>query len=206
MRKLILVILLIILVVGTFFFYVAKEKDDQNENEIVENVIENTTENVIENTLDEVENILPENIIENKVDEKVVETNKKVILEVNGNSVEVTLENNNASNELYEKIKNEGLTLRVRDYGGFEKVGALGFPLTREDKEIETYPGDLVLYNGSQLSIFYKPHSWSYTKLGHFDIENVEEFLGKGEVELKFKAVESEIKTDFEETVENVVE
>jgi len=206
MRKLILVILLIILVVGTFFFYVAKEKDDQNENEIVENVIENTTENVIENTLDEVENILPENIIENKVDEKVVETNKKVILEVNGNSVEVTLENNSASNELYEKIKNEGLTLRVRDYGGFEKVGALGFPLTREDKEIETYPGDLVLYNGSQLSIFYKPHSWSYTKLGHFDIENVEAFLGKGEVELKFRTVESEIKTDIEETIENVVD
>ena len=206
MHKLILVIVLIILVAGTFFFYVAKEKDSQNNEEIVENVAENIIENVVENITEEIENTLPENIIENKVDETVVDTNKKVILEVNGNSVEVTLENNSASNELYEKIKNEGLTLRVRDYGGFEKVGALGFPLTREDKEIETYPGDLVLYNGSQLSIFYKPHSWSYTKLGHFDIENVEAFLGKGEVELKFKVVESEIKTDFEETIENVVD
>ena len=205
MHKLILVIVLIILVAGTFFFYVAKEKDSRNNEEIVENVTENIVENVVENITEEIENVLPENIIENKVDEVAVDTNKKVILEVNGNSIEVTLENNSASNELYEKIKNEGVTLRVRDYGGFEKVGALGFPLTREDREIETFPGDLVLYNGSQLSIFYKPHSWSYTKLGHFDAENVEALLGKGEVEVTFKVVENVISSEIENVIENKI-
>ena len=203
MRKLILVILLIILAVATFFFYVASEKDRKPTTEDFENLVSNITIDT-ENVVD-LDNIVVENIIENKVDEVAVNTNKKVILEVNGNSFEVTLENNTASNELYEKIKNEGLTLRVRDYGGFEKVGALGFPLTREDKEIETFPGDLVLYNGSQLSIFYKPHSWSYTKLGHFDAENVEELLGKGEVEVTFKVIENEISSEIENVIENKI-
>ena len=59
----------------------------------------------------------------------------------------------------------------MQDYGGFEKVGDFGFNLVTNDKQITTEPGDLVLYEGDQLVIFYGKNSWSYTRLGK--IQNV---------------------------------
>ena len=61
--------------------------------------------------------------------------------------------------------ENGPLTLSLHEYGGFEKVGPLGQSLPTEDRQITTRSGDIVLYQGNQLVLFYGSNSWSYTKL-----------------------------------------
>lgn len=94
-------------------------------------------------------------------------------LSVNNNTFDVKLENNSAANELVKKLKEGNITIQASEYGGFEKVGSLGFSLPTNDERISTSPGDIVLYQANQISLFYDSHSWSYTKLGKIQIDNV---------------------------------
>ena len=108
-------------------------------------------------------------------------------IEVNGKVLNVKLENNEATKNLIEKLKNGAIKINAKEYGGFEKVGDLGFSLPTNDTYIKTSPGDLVLYQGNQVSLFYNSNSWNYTKLG--EVQNVSEtelknILGIGDVEL----------------------
>ena len=72
--------------------------------------------------------------------------------------------------------------IRMEDYGDMEKVGSFGFSLPRNDASTTTSPGDMVLYQGNSLVIFYGSNSWSYTRLGRLDDastrERVLELLG----------------------------
>ena len=73
----------------------------------------------------------------------------------------------------------------MRRYGGFEQVGPLGASLTASDVQTTTESGDIVLYAGNQVSIFYGPNSWAYTKLGHITDKTANEMaalLGNGDV------------------------
>ena len=73
-------------------------------------------------------------------------------------------------------------------YGGFEQVGSLGFSLPREDKNIKTVAGDIVLYSGNQIVVFYGSNSWSYTKLGKIINKSpldLKKIFGNGNVVLK---------------------
>ena len=75
------------------------------------------------------------------------------------------------------------LTLNLRDYGGFEKVGSLGASLPADNRQTTTSAGDIVLYQGDQIVMFYGSNSWSYTRLARVDdLENWEEALGSGDV------------------------
>ena len=75
------------------------------------------------------------------------------------------------------------LTLNLADYGGFEKVGSLGTGLPASDSQTITKSGDIVLYNGDQIVIFYGSNSWSYTRLGRIDdLNGWVEALGSGDV------------------------
>ena len=70
-------------------------------------------------------------------------------------------------------------------YGGFEQVGSIGSKLPRNDKQTTTAAGDIVLYSGNQMVIFYGSNSWAYTRLGHItdkDAEEMAELLGSGNV------------------------
>jgi len=72
-------------------------------------------------------------------------------------------------------------------YGGFEQVGPVGRNLPRDDRQITTVPGDIVLYSGNRIVVFYGSNSWSYTKLGHIsDKSNAElaKLLGNGDITL----------------------
>lgn len=114
----------------------------------------------------------------------------EVLLVIDDNYLDIELENNNAVKELIEVLKQKELTIFAQDYGNFEKVGNLGFSLPTNDKQIKTEAGDIVLYNGNQISLFYNSNSWSYTKLGH--IKNITKdelinILGNGDINLKFK-------------------
>ena len=97
------------------------------------------------------------------------------------------LENNSATQELMKTLKNGNVTINASDYGNFEKVGELGFSLPTNDENVNTAPGDIVLYQGNQISLFYDSHSWSYTKIGkiqNVDSNQLKNVLGSGDVKL----------------------
>ena len=72
----------------------------------------------------------------------------------------------------------------MHDYGSFEKVGPLGGELPRNDEDITTVPGDVILYQGNQVTIYYDENRWNFTRLGHIDIDQDElkSILGSGDV------------------------
>jgi hypothetical protein len=79
------------------------------------------------------------------------------------------------------------LTVEMDDYGGFEKVGSLGATLTRNDTQITTQPGDVILYQGNQITIYYGTNTWSFTRLARIDDStDLQEKLGDGTVSVTF--------------------
>ena len=123
--------------------------------------------------------------------EQVIEdnTNEERYLKITVNNEEliVKLENNDASNELYNYLNNESVTVNAHKYGNFEAVGALPFSLTTSDQEYKTKPGDVMLYQGNQITIFFDSNTWSYTKLGSVTNKSKEELkniLNKEDVQL----------------------
>ena len=112
-----------------------------------------------------------------------------VKVKINDAVFDVKLENNSATQELIKELKKGNITVNASEYGGFEKVGELGFSLPTNDENIGTNPGDIVLYQGDKISLFYGSHSWSYTKLGKIDnvgSNKLKEVLGSGDVTLEF--------------------
>lgn len=81
------------------------------------------------------------------------------------------------------------VTVQMRDYANMEKVGPLGTDLPRSDKTITTQPGDIILYQGNQITIYYDTNTWSFTKLAQIENTTGEELyqaLGSGDVEVTF--------------------
>lgn len=113
------------------------------------------------------------------------ETEMKLNITVNGQDLTATLADSTAAKELAQKLESGAVTVELAEYGGFEKVGALPWSLTRSDESTVTQAGDIMLYQGSQITIFYGSNSWSYTPLGHVDglsQEELSEILGQGDV------------------------
>ncbi|MBD5342932.1 MAG: hypothetical protein HDR93_06770 [Bacteroides sp.] len=111
----------------------------------------------------------------------------KVLLKVGGNTMSATLTDNEATRELTKLLEQGDITIRMSDYGGFEKVGALPQSLPTSNTQITTAPGDIMLYQGNQMVIFYGSNSWSYTRLGKIDgatVSNLRQFLGNGDIVL----------------------
>ena len=91
----------------------------------------------------------------------------------------------NASVEALKTLAVEGLTIEMSMYGGFEQVGSIGQSLPRDDRQTTTTSGDIVLYSGNQLVVFYGSNSWAYTRLGHITDQTPEQMkalLGNGDV------------------------
>lgn len=93
----------------------------------------------------------------------------RIRLTVSGQSFTVTLIDNSSTDALKKRLAQGSISIQMDDYGDMEKVGSLGFSLPRNDVQTTTGPGDLILYQGSSLVIFYGTNSWSYTRLGKVD-------------------------------------
>lgn len=107
----------------------------------------------------------------------------KMNVNVNGQDFTATLESNSAVDALVQMMENGPVTLQLSDYAGFEKVGPLGQSLPTSNSQTTTHAGDIVLYQGNQIVMFYGSNSWSYTRLGHIDdLTGWEEALGSGDV------------------------
>ncbi len=102
---------------------------------------------------------------------------------VNGQNFTATLENNRAVDVLVQMMEKSPVTLQLSDYAGFEKVGPLGRSLPASNSQTTAHAGDIVLYQGNQIVMFYGSNSWNYTRLGHIDdLTGWEKALGSGDV------------------------
>ena len=116
--------------------------------------------------------------------------NRTINVTVNGETRTATLSDNASAIALYTLLSKGSITIDMHDYGGFEKVGPLG---TGSDEDITTTPGDIILYLGSNITIYYDVNSWDFTLLGHIDGatgENLREFLGEGNPSVTFSLPE----------------
>ena len=102
-----------------------------------------------------------------------------------------TLEENSAVDALVEMMEEAPVTIQMSDYAGFEKVGLLGTTLPTSNHQTITQAGDIILYQGNQIVIFYGSNSWSYTRLGRIDdLTGWADALGSGDVTVTFSTGE----------------
>lgn len=111
----------------------------------------------------------------------------KMNVQVGGTTFTATLEQNAAVDALVDMMRDNPVVLQMSDYAGFEKVASLGASLPTSNSQTTTQAGDIVLYSGNQIVIFYGSNSWSYTRLGKIDdLTGWEDALGSGDVTVTF--------------------
>ena len=118
---------------------------------------------------------------------------EKLYITIGNQTLPVTLVKNNATEALMAALAANPITYEADDYGGFEKVGALGMSLPTSNQQLTTQAGDVILYSGNQIVLFYGSNSWSYTRLGRIEYESLEQlksFLkaGQGRVSVTLSA------------------
>ena len=113
---------------------------------------------------------------------------QKMNITIDGVTKSVTLVDNAAARALVTRLQESPVTVTLNSSGGFEIWGALGFSLPTSNEQITAQPGDVILYNGSNICLFYGSNSWSYTRLGHIDgltESELRTFLHAGESDIK---------------------
>lgn len=119
---------------------------------------------------------------------EVIQMEKTLKFFINGTDVPVTWQNTPTLDALKE-LAEGGIEIKMTMYGGFEQVGPIGKSLPRSDARITTESGDIVLYSGDQIVIFYGSNTWSYTRLGHIDLSEREmtDLLSRKSVVIELK-------------------
>lgn len=93
----------------------------------------------------------------------------KLYITIGGVTKTATLVSNSSTQALVAQLQQGDITYEASDYGSFEKVGALGYSFPQNNEYITTEPGDLILYQGSALCIYYAQNSWDFTRIGKLD-------------------------------------
>lgn len=144
--------------------------------------------------LSEEESVQPETLAGEPVQPEAVEKEDseenrimKMNVAIGENTFTATLVDNDAVGALIEMMESEPVVIQMSDYAGFEKVGPLGRSLPTSNSQTTTQAGDIVLYQGNQIVMFYGTNSWSYTRIGHIDdLTGWEDALGSGDVTVTF--------------------
>lgn len=118
---------------------------------------------------------------------------ERLYITIGSQTLPVTLVKNNATEALMAALATSPITYQADDYGGFEKVGPLGMSLPTSNQQLTTQAGDVILYSGNQIVLFYGSNSWSYTRLGRIEystLEQLKSFLkaGQGRVSVTLSA------------------
>ena len=123
-------------------------------------------------------------------------TDMVIKIKINRDNVEfimtAVLEDNSSAAAFYELLQKCEVTVKMHDYGNFEKVGSLPKSLPRNDNQITTTPGDIILYQGNQITIYYDVNSWNFTKIATIEgktQEELKQILGKGNVTAVFSVM-----------------
>ena len=117
----------------------------------------------------------------------------KLRIDANGKTLYADLMDNTSAEEFKEKLREGAISVYLQDYGNFEKVGDLPWSINRNDTNITTIPGDVILYQGNMITIYYSQNTWSFTYLARIPDatrESLLEVLGQGDVEVTFSLEE----------------
>lgn len=115
-----------------------------------------------------------------------------LVITANRHDFIAELADNSSADELVTKLVEngfDGITVDMHDFSNFEKVGELPWSIERNDEEITTEPGDIILYQGNRIVIYYDQNSWDFTRIGKIEGVTTEELLdvlGDGDVTVKF--------------------
>ena len=113
----------------------------------------------------------------------------KLKIHVNDTTFTATLNDNSSAQALVELLQKGDLTLDMEDFSNFEKVADLPVTLPRNDTPTDTDAGDLILYLGKRIVIYYDKNSWNFTTLGKIDNVNkkrLKQILGDGNATVTF--------------------
>lgn len=117
------------------------------------------------------------------------QTSDMLKIEIGQETFTATLANNSSVDALKELLKDGPLTLKMSDYAGMEKGADLGVTLPQNNQQMNTTAGDIILYQGRTLVIYYDTNSWSLTPIGKInDLDEaiLKETLGGGDVTVTF--------------------
>ena len=116
--------------------------------------------------------------------------NNRILVSINGHDLHAELMDNASAVALAELLASAGpLTISMHDYGNMEKVGPIGCSLPTTDAQITAEPGDIILYQGNQLTIYYDTNSWNFTRIGKIqgvDEAELRNILGPEDVAVTF--------------------
>ena len=159
------------------------------------------TETMTKNNIDIIDTSTEKESIINGIDESAASTSieanvlekeseasmQKLKLFVDDVEVDVSWEDNSSVNQIKELAKNNPITINAHQYGGFEQVGEIGQNIISNNEQMTTEAGNIVLYAGSNIVVFFGSNSWSYTKLGKINktIEELKNMLDKSNVVFK---------------------
>ncbi|MEE3450419.1 MAG: cyclophilin-like fold protein [Acutalibacteraceae bacterium] len=118
-----------------------------------------------------------------------------LVIEASGHTFYASFENSSSADALKQKLSSGEIELELHDYGSFEKVGSLPWDLPRNDEQVTTVPGDVILYQGNQITIYYDKNTWAFTrlvKINNTTKEELLEVLGYGNVKVKLSIEWSE--------------
>ena len=132
--------------------------------------------------------------IEAAVTEVKKEAEQLLRIDINGNVLYADFEDNTSAEALKSQLLSQSLTMLMEDYGGFEKVGDLPFTLPTNDESITTSAGDVILYQGNKLTIYYDQNTWEFTKVAKIrDADaSLKDMLGEGTVSATFSIAENQ--------------
>ena len=108
-----------------------------------------------------------------------------IIMDVDGTAIQIKLEQNSSAEAMKELLLQGTMTIPMKDYAHMEKFGNLGTRLPRNDKQITTRAGDVILSEGNLLVIYYAPNTWKFTRLGkvvNLTENELKRVLGKGNI------------------------
>ena len=135
---------------------------------------------------DDVTPIEPQNIIQNVEQQTNTEIPMdKLLITINGKTLTADFADNSSAKALADALAKSSITYQADDYGNFEKVGDLGQSFPKNDENITTEPGDIILYQGHNLCIYYAQNTWSFTRIAKIkgiSKDELKEFLGEGEI------------------------
>ena len=115
---------------------------------------------------------------------------RQIKIEVNGKTLKANIVKNSSGDAFINLLKKGPIQINMKDYGNFEKIGDLPESLPTNDQNYTTKPGDIILYLGKHITIYYDTNTWDFTKMGEIENTNqaeLKQILGKGKVVVTFR-------------------
>lgn len=160
---------------------IAKYKNKKYKCKIIVRAVKKVTKQTPASTVQTPTDTTEKNIAE----QNQMKEERKLAMYIGDKKVNVQWEDNESVAALKNLVNEKQLTVHMSMYGGFEQVGSIGISLPRKDVQTTTSAGDIVLYSGNQIVVFYGSNSWAYTRLGHItdqDTTGMKKLLGNGDV------------------------